>query len=908
MRFEKIRLVGYAGIYNGMALQEIELDFTKCKSNKIIIRGSNGSGKSTIMSAIHPFPDSNDKFIPGVLAEKDILISADEGVMYLIKYTHSVTRDGQRATAKGYITKITNGETIQLNPEGSISTCRDLIYTEMAIDPGFLALSQLSSENRGIVDKKPAERKKMINAVVSSVETFNGIFKNISKKMSTIKSFIQSISAKIDQIGDESKLIQTLEGVEKKLEEMNGDKEKAIELTATLRLKIDSLRDILEQNHYDDIVVELSQKQAILSKLKKDLEALQAKYQVTDVESLRTILLSLEQDLSQEAAQLAVIRQRIPIIMAEQQADLDKVRDKQAKLQNLQSELNYTDLVKAYEAAKKRASEIEAIFANMRLQNISILTKDEFDIAMKAINNLRQMSEVVLASFPMEYIRADINNRLSVQSFIASYDSLTLQLAEARKRESYLTSQSAIFASKRDLAKILVDRPTECSIDTCPYIAEALNADREYPESEFQVILQELQALGVTIKKLEDDIQRCSIADKVRQQISMIERELHNNIRFINKLPIRADFVETFFDRVLALDPFNDLIELYKYVDCGNMIEEYKVLSESIQTYKAELKIYESKSQLIQNYMNDIAELREKIDKTREIVSELSAKIKTLSDSTTALQTDVQVLREVITLYDKQYVALTARVSELVQLKDNLSASAANLKKYEGQQQQLTEYSSSLSTDIQILTNQQQSLRFSAQKLKEYQADLATYKKLYTQVERIHYYSSPNTGISSVYVSIFMNKILATANDLLSYLFGGEFSIQNFVITPDSFMIPIIGDGLLHDDITSMSSAQKAMISLIVSFAMIQQTSSCYNVVTLDEYDGCMDQFNRGAFVQLLNRLMELIGSEQAFIISHNNELDVSECDIIALKNTSDEFIGGNVIWDYRTAPRPEGK
>ena len=907
MKYLKIVLTGYAGIYNGMGLDRIELNFTKCKSNKIIIRGSNGSGKSTIMSAIHPFPDTNDKFIPGQFAEKLIIISVNEKTAYEIKYQHPVTRDGQRAISKGFITKIENGTPIPLNSEGSISLCKDIIYNELAIDSGFLALSQLSSEDRGIVDKKPAERKKMINALISSLESFNGIYKNISKKMSTVRSFISSISSKIDQIGDESKLIQTLEGTEKKLSRLNVDKNRAIELATMLRLKIDGLRDVLSENHYNEIVAELEQKQTILDKLKKDLASLLSQHNVENVDSLRTVLSSIETRLIDEEAELAVRKQRMPVVLAEQQADLNKIQKKQAQLQNLQSDVNYAELVQAYKAAKKRALEIETIFANMKLQNISMLTKDEFDMAMKVIKNLRDMSESVIAAFPMEYIRADITDRSSVVSFISSYDLLVKQLDEARQRESYLTSQSGIFAAKRELAKILVDRPAECGIDTCPYIAEALKADREYPEAGLQAILQELQELAITIKKLEDDILRCGIAEKVRQQIALIERELYNNSQFIKKLPVRSDFVETFFDRVLDLDPFNDLIELYKYVDCGNMIEEYKVLMQSIQTYEAELKLYDSRAQLIKSLTADISDLQDRIDKNRKQIAEDSVRADALSNSISSERASSQAIRDVVTMYDKYYDVLVSRVSELTRLQADLSVKATNLKKYEEQQQQLIIYTDTLANDIQILTDNQQSLKFSLQKLSEYKVELEKYKQLYTQIEKIHYYSSPNTGISSMYVSIFMNKILSTANELLSYLFGGEFTIQNFIITPDSFTIPIIGNGLLHDDISSMSSAQKAMISLIVSFAMMQQTSSTYNVVTLDEYDGCMDQFNRGAFVQLLNRLMDLIGSEQAFIISHNNEIDVSECDIIALKNTSNEFIGGNVIWDYRKGT-PEGQ
>ena len=55
MLLRKLRLVNYGGIYNGMGLYDICIDFTKCKHRTILIKGDNGSGKSTIEGALKPF-------------------------------------------------------------------------------------------------------------------------------------------------------------------------------------------------------------------------------------------------------------------------------------------------------------------------------------------------------------------------------------------------------------------------------------------------------------------------------------------------------------------------------------------------------------------------------------------------------------------------------------------------------------------------------------------------------------------------------------------------------------------------------------------------------------------------------------------------------------------------------------
>ena len=89
MKFKWIELDNYIGIYNGMGLSHIKIDFERCRNNKILIKGLNGSGKSTIYNSLSPNIDSNDNFIPGVEARKNVCIINDD-TEYIIRYIHRV--------------------------------------------------------------------------------------------------------------------------------------------------------------------------------------------------------------------------------------------------------------------------------------------------------------------------------------------------------------------------------------------------------------------------------------------------------------------------------------------------------------------------------------------------------------------------------------------------------------------------------------------------------------------------------------------------------------------------------------------------------------------------------------------------------------------------------------------------
>lgn len=174
------------------------------------------------------------------------------------------------------------------------------------------------------------------------------------------------------------------------------------------------------------------------------------------------------------------------------------------------------------------------------------------------------------------------------------------------------------------------------------------------------------------------------------------------------------------------------------------------------------------------------------------------------------------------------------------------------------------------------------------------------YNNKYSKIEKIKYYSSPSTGIQTLFMELYMNKTIAIANNLLSLLFNGELVLQPFIINENEFRIPCVSNGLIHDDISSMSTAQKCMISMILSFSLLYQSSTKYNIIKLDEIDGGLDSINRPYFITLLDKLMSMLKCEQAFLISHNSELDDTSCDVILLKDDPYNSLvsdRANIIW-----------
>ena len=898
MRYLSIELINYAGIYNGMGLNQIKIDYTRCKTNKIIIRGSNGSGKSTLMSAINPNPDSNDKFIPNQEARKNIVLF-DNGIQYIIRYIHPVLNNGTRGTTKGYISKVINNQAVEMNPNGNISSCRDILFDEFNLDANFITLSQLSSEDRGLVDRKPAERKKLLNNILSVLETYNVIYKTLTKKSSIYKATINSLTAKIDYIGDDVKVIAQLNNIENRLALLDKEKENTIEAIASVKLKIHEIEQTLENNKYDEVITELSTVSRMVKTSWNSIEKVLSEYNIESVDKLMDFSRYLDHQVIMMESQISRDKDRIPILLNDRQREFKELQSKEEKLKSMKDDTKSSDLVVSLVQFHKEVEEYENIFNEMGLNNIELITKEEFDSAMEAIKYLQTLANTLTSSYDLSVIHNDIANRDTQIELIASIPDIKNRINILKSNISDLGIKIATYASKREIAKELVNRPSECNIDDCPYISSALKANNEFPQ-------EELDAMQITYKNnqdelsvLESKLEEALTASEVRQIVSNIERELKSKMRFIKKLPVRNDFEESFMQRVINLDPFYDIQELYKFVDCGNLIEKYKVAKAHLDKYESEYKIYQAKMDMMESISDDIRSLSSKTDQLATEIEEINNSIKEEEIKLSEVKHSKEIIIAIIDKYNDIYIPNKNRQEELTKIKQSLDMYTVESNTLRDKLDQLNKNMGGINSDIKNLGEQKESLKHSLILLSDYKAELQQYNTKYAKIEKIRYYASPNSGIQSIYIGIYMNKILSTANELLGMLFGGEFTLLPFVVNESEFRIPAIGSGLSHDDISSMSAAQKSMISMIISFALLHQSNTKYNILSIDEVDGALDNYNRSHFIGLLDQLMNMLHCEQTFMITHNSEVDTSMADVIVLKNTSNEVYNGNIIWKY---------
>ena len=579
------------------------------------------------------------------------------------------------------------------------------------------------------------------------------------------------------------------------------------------------------------------------------------------------------------------------------ESEYKELEEKNAKLNSLQSDYNYIDVKRAKEEAENIIRKYDAIFNEMKLSNVNLITKDEFDTAMEALDYLRTGAENLIASYGYEMVGYVYNNSDKIKFDISNLQKIKSGIELKRSNLIDLQKKLYEFESMRKIASELSNRPKDCSIDTCPYIKSAIDADIKYPQSEYLKLLESVNNIENEINNDENMVKNIEEYSNILYQLNNIDRELKSKMKFISKLPVRKDFEFTFMDRMISGDRFTDISDLYIYRD---FIEEYNLAKQNLHNYEIEWKMYESKNKIIESILEDVEDLNKKI-------SNLANDIESLNNNINKSETDllnITKAKDKISLLNSkindEYLPSVKRENELENIKSSLEDNNIELNKLQNDLGRLSNSLGVIDSDIKKNSAERDSLKHSSQLLLEYKSELELYMNKYSKIEKIKYYASPNTGIQTLFMELYMNKIIAIANDLLSMLFEGEFILQPFIINENEFRIPCIGSGLMHDDISSMSTAQKCMISMILSFSLLYQSSTKYNIIKLDEIDAFLDTNNRGYFITLLDQLMGLLKCEQCFIVSHNTELSSYACDVILLKNPNYIQSGSeNIIWSY---------
>lgn len=898
MRLLRLRLENYIGIYNGMGLNHIEIDFSKCIHKVLIIKGDNGTGKSTIFKALTPLADSSINFIPDKTAIKEIAYETDFQTILNIKY-ESIVKDGIRRPTKCYLNRLNpDGSIENLNPSNNITTAKEVIYDILGIDDNFITLSQLSANKKGLGGLKPSERKRYVNSIISSLAVFNNIHKMISTKSTVLKSIIDSYVTKLNQIGNVAIVEDTIKKDTLALKELDNKKNGLISEIATIKAelaRLDTSGNFL--NDYKD----LSMRKIILEKEIRELPDIE--------EYSEEKLIQYEKDMARYEANEEMLSSRAKEILDNELELSNNITELQIKLDSLYDKDHMDDLNSKIESTKKELESYKPFFS--LFETYKNISEQDYETVKLVIEKFNSTVETIFQTYS-ETVRKESMNSLRTGKNEIILDHTEILSGLEKQLEDLRTEKRDVeFLNNRskDYNKI----PDDCNHKSdCPFIKDIVEAKN---------LLKSRQSLYSLSTKINSTLDAIESAKNLAEENMMKTQCLYEMKSILEYIQSMSKIIRK-FPGTESLDSINTLYHNIEYgirlnFESVDKYQEFKNISTIVSALEDDLHSYESAKEKLISANAEIRILQEKIDTDLKNLS-------TIRDSKVSVLAEIEKIRssklEIKSVLDSiRYAKINKeKFEEVSEELQSITSKIDSMEKDTVAIKELTdrlnrrgaELSALQNTDLPALTKAIEENKYRIVLFEQYTRDSQEYGAKYNEIQMIKKYTSIH-GIQTVYMSVFMNSILNMTNALLTLLFRGRFTLQPFIINENEFNIPCAdSEGRVREDISLMSDSQLSMISMLISFVLLRNSSNKYNIIKLDEVDDNLDNMNRIQFSILIEQIMIDLGFDQCLIISHNNELDLSNTDIVILKMESQEMIdslynsGGNIVFSYNEYKR----
>ena len=877
MRITYIRLENYIGIYNGRGDDVLEIDLSQNVNPIVIIRGTNGSGKSTLLKSLTPINDDSNAIVPGVTGRK-VIRYLHNGITYEIEYVHPVDKEGKRKQTRGQVYKYGPNGKEELNPTWNVSSAKDIIYSLFNLDSNFLALSQLSSEDRGLADKRPAERKSFVSSIISGIEAYNAMYKIISKKHSMYKSLIQSLTAKINRIGNKEDLDLRYNTITKQVSQAISDRDASIQRIAMLRAKLDenNAEKLLEEYTKIRDKYELNKKERVLltnslSQYYKDRTS-----NIYTVEERAKFIRDEEMELSENKAKLPQWEESYKTASNEYSSCELKIADINTEINKKKSRLEtFIDADFSEEEFGRyndAVSNLNAIENDIAKLDYRIDNKSEYDRLKELFDMMNNFSYAIMDRY--EFItREDVDTLVTRNSsfYENTLATITKEIEACTKARISTEADIGFYESLVDKTKNLELKPKDCKFTDCVFIVEAIEAEKKKPKDALVKLSDKLKKLEDELKELNNNLHLTNEAKSFMDKLEALQVVFESNTSYLSKIGadgIWKGFIESITNNTTAkfLEEY-----IYRATNSYNLLEAKESVSKIVDSLKESAIKYNANKTIIDEINGDIERMeaeRKGYEIDLNIAYENMGNYSALRDEYDCLireaETNLPHLDRI------QEIDLEMR--ELEKKANESKAKRDLIKELNAKILEESAVAERCKDNYNELIAQRDDIAHNKILIDEYHKEMQEYTDNYERIEAIKYYVSPNTGIQTIFIGAYMNDIMVKANELASCIFGGEFVIQPFVINETEFRIPCLGSGLMNDDISSMSTSQICMLSMIISFAILANASTDYNILKLDEIDGGLDTENRIQFITLLGNLISMVGCEQCFLISHNME------------------------------------
>lgn len=871
MKILRLNLKNFAHIFSGLGKYEIDLDFRSTHKTINVIIGKMGSCKTVILGHLQPFSSFGSLDVRNqdeiILPEKDgrkILEVQDGDNYYTIKHTYLWKKDHHMV--KSFIAK--NGN--ELNPSGGVNSFKALVEVELGITPSFLVLTRLGSNVTNLIDMKAADRKSFMASMLSGAEIYSMLYKKLNEEMRTLNAQMALIVRKITSLSNgnvedlKNQYHQTMDEIEDFTKEKESIQTSISELEATIKVILngrsieayqaemnlhkdesEKMKDLISEK--ENILKELKTSQKSVSDVAKEIGSIES--QLKTNEEMKLSLNDSWQKIQENLNKL--IEQRM----------LNSNRDQVDSLRK-----SYMEVVDQIDSMRQELRDFKCPYNSGMISEL-----------MEQINTINILINEL----------SDYDNDSVIQILQKGPDSLKY----ASRQIEHLNLQKLKLQAKINNFKFLGSYtpdetlyvPPLCPTEDCPFY-KTHPAIMQSKYDQFKVE-KEFQDIQIQINAIDVNIGRFSEYTLIYNKLSILKSLWSPAVNKLSELGVVRTTALTRVLSTLGDQVWYDHNKLMDILEKCKHRELYYTLTEKSSALKAELtnlSRYDSKEleEVIENQQNQSKSILNTLHKLEDDNKKLKEQKESLDKMYLELSSIVEIEKEVEGMKNelvqlvRAYNSMNESLQTIYDKSHNLSDLKASLEVTNGRLQNLNAKFQKIQMTLNDISYAQ----------KDYDALVDKQEALKYIVEAV----SSNKGIPLVYIKLFLRDCKDTLNDLISDVFGDSIEVLDFIINENEFRIPYSINGSPVEDIAKASQGQKAIISLALSFALMRQAHSRWNIMLLDEMDGPLYKTDRSKFITILYKQLVAIDADQVFLISHNFTFEGNDVNVIM---TTDEHV-----------------
>lgn len=826
MKVTYIKLKNVAGIYVGSKRDEIEIDFSKSINKIVAIVAKNASGKSVLLSSLTPFAFQtvvdDRSTLSYILQHKDgykEIHYQDGDDKYIIKHYYKASKESH--TVKSYFMK--NGE--ELNENGNVTSFNDLVSVHFGLTQEMMRLIRIGTNVNSFITLTPAKRKEYIGKLIEEIDLYLKIYKKITDDIRVIKTMMQANNTNLYNCHIQDPLSEN-----EKLNEINKNILKYEKERDEIISKLAKINTLIKDNSID----ELKHKQHDAESSIKELENLRSKIKENNLDNIDMddlIKIRNKYTDSKLDVKAKINSYRITI-----DSILSNIERLQLSVKKITSNNDIQSLTLNIKSIKDELDNTPDIVKNYKPNGI---TYSECNEVLHKLQSFNQTSKMIytLGDKPIKlYIK--VRKDGSVDDWLKSQKE---KLSSSLKSSDFEDIIERIFKDDSFISPI-------CSSDLfneCPYYRLH---DTLFNEK----------------KKLDEE----STDAETLNYISIINNNIDqilNEIDLIYNMKIPQSIKSKFSEKTLIHNlekhlPFIDLNDFEQFLSLLNDWEIYSKNRDRLLQLENQLSVYKKAG----------------IDSQVDEINKQEEQIKYYKNQLITLQEDLKTIDSKLIKIDES-ISIISKYNDAKKYEDMIKSTLETTKKILEPLENATNEKLELEFSLKQISN---AINLSRENHRELETKLIEYNRLVDEGKKlakknkdlsiIQEAVSTKKGIPVYYMKRYLTKIQRLANELLSIIYGDDFSLSAFNVTPETFEVPYIKNGRKIPDIKYSSQSEIALSTMALSFALASNASTKYNILLIDELDAGLDSTNRASFLKMLYMQMEKLNAEQIFIISHN--------------------------------------